>query len=158
VKQGKAGHNRMDGSALVRTFLVFFVGGLLLTTAVISFFLIGEMVWLHCIHDNPNLTCADALFFAAASPFYGIVIGMGVNFLPLLAGALLAVLGRAFFREVPLWYVIAILPACVLAYVAQTTSWYPHDDVRPLSERLLVYAALQLPCLMICWWWDRRAR
>jgi hypothetical protein len=147
----------MDGSAMVRTFLVFFVGGLLLTTAVISLFMICGMVWLNCLHDSPNQTCGDALFFAAASPFYGIVIGMGVNFLPLVVGALLAVVGRAVFRDVPLWYVMAILPACVLAYVAQGSSWYPHDEVRPLSERLLMFSAFQVPCLLICWWWDRRA-
>jgi len=147
----------MDGSAMVRTFLVFFVGGLLLTTAVISLFMICGMVWLNCLHDSPNQTCGDALFFAAASPFYGIVIGMGVNFLPLVVGALLAVVGRAVFRDVPLWYVMAIIPACVLAYVAQGSSWYPHDEVRPLSERLLMFSAFQVPCLLICWWWDRRA-
>jgi hypothetical protein len=147
----------MDGSAMVRTFLVFFVGGLLLTTAVISLFMIGGMVWLNCLHDSANQTCGDALFFAAASPFYGIVIGMGVNFLPLVVGAALAVLGRAIFRDVPLWYLMAIIPACVLAYVAQGSSWYPHDDVRPLSERLLMFSAFQVPCLLICWWWDRRA-
>jgi hypothetical protein len=147
----------MDGSAMVRTFLVFFVGGLLLTTAVISLFMIGGLVWVNCLQDNPNPTCADALFFAAASPFYGIVIGMGVNFLPLVVGALLAVVGRAVFRDVPLWYVLAILPACVLAYVVQGSSWYPHDEVRPLSERLLMFSVFQVPCLLICWWWDRRA-
>jgi hypothetical protein len=146
----------MDGSAMVRTFLVFFVGGLLLTTAVISLFLIGGMVWLHCLHDNPNHTCAEALFFAAALPFYAIVVGMGFNFLPLVVGAALAVLGRAVFHHVPLWYVMAILPACVLAYVAQGSSWYPYEEVRPLSERLLVFSAFQVPCLLICWWWDRR--
>ena len=57
--------------ALFRTFLVFFVGGLLMTTAVISLFLIGGIVWLDCLHDNPNHTCGDALFFVAVSPFYG---------------------------------------------------------------------------------------
>src|SRR5262245_21103278 len=128
----------MHGSAMVRTFLVFFVGGLLLTTAVISLVLIGNMVWLYCLNDNPNQTCAEALFFAAALPFYSIILGMGFNFLPLLIGALLAVIGRAIFRHVPLWYVIAILPACVLAYVAQGSSWYPHEETRSLSERLVL--------------------
>jgi hypothetical protein len=28
--------------------------------------------------------------------------------------------------------------------------------MRPLSERLLVFSALQMLCLLICWWWDRR--
>src|SRR5437879_3427267 len=102
----------MDGTAKVRTFLIFFAGGLLLTTAAISAFLIGNMVWLHCLHDNPSMTCGDALFYAAASPIYGIIIGMAVNFLPLAVAALLAVLGRARFRAVPLWYLIAMLPAC----------------------------------------------
>ena len=146
----------MDGSALIRTFLIFFAGGLLLTTAAISVLLIGNMVWLHCLDGNASQTCGDALFYAAASPIYGVIIGMGINFLPLAVGAVLAVTGRKLFRSLPLWYVIAILPACALAYLAQTSSWYPQDQARPLSERMLVYAVLQLPCLLICWWWDRR--
>jgi hypothetical protein len=146
----------MHGPALIRTFLIFFAGGLLLTAAAISIFLIGNMVWLQCLHDDPTQTCGDALFYGAASPIYGIIIGMGLNFLPLAVGALLAVLGRAFFRRLPFWYVIAILPACALAYVAQTSSWYPQEQMRPWSERLLVFSALQMLCLLICWWWDRR--
>ena len=142
--------------ALFRTFLVFFVGGLLMTTAVISLFLIGGIVWLDCLHDNPNHTCGDALFFVAVSPFYGIIIGMLVNFLPLMVGAALAVLGRAVFRYVPLWYLMAILAACVLAYRAQGSPWLPYDELRPLSERLLVFSAFQVLALLICWWWDRR--
>ena len=142
--------------ALFRTFLVFFVGGLLMTTAVISLFLIGGIVWLDCLHDNPNHTCGDALFFVAVSPFYGIIIGMLVNFLPLMVGAALAVLGRAVFRYVPLWYLMTILAACVLAYRAQGSPWLPYDELRPLSERLLVFSALQVLALLICWWWDRR--
>ena len=142
--------------ALFRTFLVFFVGGLLMTTAVISLFLIGGIVWLDCLHDNLNHTCGDALFFVAVSPFYGIIIGMLVNFLPLMVGAALAVLGRAVFRYVPLWYLMTILAACVLAYRAQGSPWLPYDELRPLSERLLVFSAFQVLALLICWWWDRR--
>ena len=142
--------------ALFRTFLVFFVGGLLMTTAVISLFLIGGIVWLDCLHDNPNHTCGDALFFVAVSPFYGIIIGMLVNFLPLMVGAALAVLGRAVFRYVPLWYLMTILAACVLAYRAQGSPWLPYDELRPLSERLLVFSAFQVLALLICWWLDRR--
>ena len=143
--------------ALFRTFLVFFVGGLLMTTAVISLFLIGGIVWLDCLHDNLNHTCGDALFFVAVSPFYGIIIGMLVNFLPLMVGAALAVLGRAVFRYVPLWYLMTILAACVLAYRAQGSPWLPYDELRPVSERLLVFSAFQVLALLICWWWDRRA-
>ena len=142
--------------ALFRTFLVFFVGGLLMATAVISLFLIGGIVWLDCLHDNLNHTCGDALFFVAVSPFYGIIIGMLVNFLPLMVGAALAVLGRAVFRYVPLWYLMAILAACVLAYRAQGSPWLPYDELRPLSERLLVFSAFQVLALLICWWLDRR--
>jgi hypothetical protein len=114
------------------------------------------MVWLYCLDGNPNQACGDALFYGAASPIYGVIIGMGINFLPLAVGAVLAVTGRKLFRSLPLWYVIAILPACALAYLAQTSSFYPQDQMRPLSERLLVFSALQLLCLLICWWWDRR--
>ena len=142
--------------ALFRTFLVFFIGGLFMTTAVISLFLIGGIVWLDCLHDNPNHTCGDALFFVAVSPFYGIIIGMLVNFLPLMVGAALAVLGRAVFRYVPLWYLMTILAACVLAYRAQGSPWLPYDELRPVSERLLVFSAFQVLALLICWWWDRR--
>jgi len=147
----------MDGIFLVRTFLIFFLGGLLLTAAAIGLFMIGDMVWLHCIHDNPSQTCGDALFFSVASPIYGIIIGMGLNFLPLAVAAVLAVLARAYFKRVPLWFLIVILPACVLAFVAQGTSWYPHEnEVHPLSGRTLVFSGFQALCLLFLWWWDRR--
>jgi len=146
----------MDGPSLFRTFLVFLLGGLALTTAAVSIFFVGGLVWHHCFLDSPNPSCADTLFYAGAFPLYGLVIALGLNFLPLVVGAVLAVLGRVFFRRVPLWYLLVILPGCVLAYVAQISSWYPQDVVRPLSERLPMYAVLQMPCLLICWWWDRR--
>lgn len=135
--------------ALLRTFLVFFVGGLLMTAVVICLLLTGDAVSKHCFHENPNLTCADALLFVAVSPVYGIGIGMALNFLPLMVGAVLAVLGRAAYRQLPLWYVLAILPACVLAHSTQTTSWLP-------DGRLLLFAAFQMVALLVCWWWERR--
>ena len=144
------------GPAMFRTFLVFFVGGLLMTTAVISLFLIGEIVWLDCFHDNPDLACADALLLVLVSPLYGVTMGMVVNFLPLITAAALAVLGRLVFRSLPLWYVMAILPACVLAYAAQGSWWLPHSEVRVLTERILTFSAFQIPTLLICWWWDQR--
>src|SRR5262249_42482661 len=146
----------MQGPALLRTFLVFFVGGLLLTAVVISLFLIGDSVWRDCLHDNPADACADALFVAATSPIYGLVLGMGLNFLPLLVAAGLAVLGRAIFREVPLWDVIAIPPARVLAHSVQASPGVDSAGARPLFGRPLLFSALQTPVLLICWWWDRR--
>lgn len=145
-----------DLIALLRTFLIFFVGGLLMTAAVICLLLVGDNVWRHCLHDNPNFRCGDALLFAAVSPVYAIGIGMALNFLPLIVGAILAVFGRAIFRHVPLWYLIVIVPACVLAHFTQRTSWLPHVELRPLSQRLLLFTALQVMTLLICWWWDRR--
>jgi len=128
-----------------------------MTAAVISLYLTGGIVWLDCLHDNPNHPCADALLFVAVSPFYGITIGMAVNFLPLIVGAALAVLGQAVFRRMPLWYLIVILLACVLAFSTQGSSWLPYDGPRPLFERLLIFSAFQAPALLICWWWDRRS-
>jgi hypothetical protein len=146
----------MNGPAMLRTFLVFFVGGLLTATAVISAILGGGIIWLDCLHDNPGHVCGDALLFAAISPFYGLLLGVLVGFLPIFIGAALAVVGRAFFHRVPLWYVTAMLPACVLAYAAQGAPWFPYDVLRPLSERVLMFAGVQAPALLICWWWDRR--
>jgi hypothetical protein len=143
--------------AMLRTFLVFLLGGLLIATAVITLFLIGQTVWLDCLHDNSTLTCGDALLFVVVSPVYGIGIAMALYFLPIIVGTALAVLGRAILGYVPLWYVMAILPVCVLAYSTQTTSWFPpNTELRPLWERLLMFSALQLPALLVCWWWDRR--
>jgi hypothetical protein len=146
----------MDAATMIRTSLIFFVGGLLLATAAISAFMIGDMVWRSCWHSDPTQTCAAALFFATAVPFYAIVLAMGLNFLPLFVGAVLAVVGRAVFGRLPLWFLMTMLPACALAYVAQESSWYPHEAARPLPDRLLIFAAFQVPCLLICWWWDRR--
>jgi hypothetical protein len=81
---------------------------------------------------------------------------MAVGFLPLLVGATLAVLGQAVFRHLPLWYVMATLPVCILAYGAQGAPWLPHNQLRPLSERLLMFSAFQVSALLICWWWERR--
>src|SRR5215475_12298032 len=41
--------------AIFRTFLVFFLGGLLIATVVITVVLIGRTVWLDCFHDNATL-------------------------------------------------------------------------------------------------------
>jgi hypothetical protein len=115
----------MKGPALLRTFLIFFVGGLLIAAAVISLVMTGGIIWLDCLHDNPGHVCGDALLFAAMSPIYGLLLGMFVGFLPIFVGAVLAVLGRAFLHRIPPWYVIAMLPACVLIYAAQGRRGFP---------------------------------
>jgi hypothetical protein len=74
--------------AMLRTFLVFFVGGLLMTATVICLLLIGDTVCRHCLDDKSNLTCGDALLFVAVSPVYGIGIGMALNFLLVFPGFL----------------------------------------------------------------------
>jgi hypothetical protein len=145
----------MNGPAMLRTFLVFFAGGWLAATAVITAILSCGIIWLDCLHDNPGHVCGDALMFAAASPFYGLLLGMLVGFLPILVGAALAVLCRAFLDDVPLWYVIVMVPACVLAYAAQGSPWFPYDVLRPVSERVLMFSGFQAPALLICWWWDQ---
>ncbi len=142
--------------AVFRTFLVFFLGGILIATAVISLSLIGQYVWLDCLHDNPTRTCGDSLLFVVVSPVYGIVIAMGLYFLPIIVGTALAVFGRAIFGYVPLWYVTAILPVCALAYSTQTKSWFPNAEMHLPWERLMMFSAIQLPLLLVCWWWDRR--
>jgi hypothetical protein len=58
----------MNGPAMLQTFLVFFVGGLLRATAVISLALSGGIIWFDCLHDNPGHVCGDALLFTAISP------------------------------------------------------------------------------------------
>jgi hypothetical protein len=146
----------MNGSLMLRTFLVFFVGGLLVAIGVISLVLSGGAIWMDCFHDNPGHACGDAIFFAAVTPFYGVVLALFVAFLPLAVGATLATLGRAVLRHIPLWYALAILPACVLAYLAQGSPWFPYDTVRPFFERLWMFSGFQAAALLICWQWDRR--
>ena len=142
--------------AMFRTFLVFFLGGLLVATVGITLILIGQIVWLDCLHDSPTRTCGDALLFVVVSPVYGIEIAMALYCLPLIVGTAFAVLGRAILGYVPLWYVMAMLPFCVLAYSTQAKSWFPNAELRPLWERLLMFSGIQLPALLVCWWWDRR--
>ena len=64
--------------AMFRTFLVFFLGGLLVATVGITLILIGQIVWLDCLHDSPARTCGDALLFVVVSPVYGIGIAMAL--------------------------------------------------------------------------------
>src|SRR5262249_18719307 len=137
----------MNGPMMLRTFLVFFVGGWLTAAAVISLVLSSAAIWMDCFHNNPGHVCGDALFFAAVTPFYGIVLGLFVGFLPLVVGAVLAVLGRAVLRRVPLWYALALLPACMLAYLAQGAPWFPYDTMRSLPERLWLFSGFQAAAL-----------
>ncbi len=146
----------MKKVAVLRTFLVFFVGGVLLATAVISSVMMGAAIWMDCFDNDPHHFCGDGILLAAVMPFYSAVIAMFVGFIPLVVGAILAALGRAFFRCVPLWYVMAVLPVCVLAYVANGSPWFPHEAPRSVSERLLLITAFQAAALLVCWWWDRR--
>jgi hypothetical protein len=142
--------------AAFRTFLIFFVGGVLFATAAISVVLMGASIWTDCFHGDPHRICGDGILLAAVMPFYSIVVAMFVGFVPLVMGAVLAALGRAFFGRVPLWYVLAMLPVCVLAYVANGSPWFPREAPRSASERLLLVAVFQAAALLICWWWDRR--
>jgi hypothetical protein len=141
---------------MLRTFLVFFVGGWLLAAAALTFVLAGGMIWMDCFHDNRGHVCGDALLFILVAPFYGIGLAMSVCFVPVIVGALFAVLSQAVFRRVPMWYAMAILPVCVLAYFAQGAPWLAGDSGRPLSERLLMVAGIQAAALLlICWRLDR---
>ena len=140
--------------AMFRTFLVF--PRWTIGRYRITLILIGQIVWLDCLHDSPTRTCGDALLLVVVSPVYGIEIAMALYCLPLIVGTAFAVLGRAILGYVPLWYVMAMLPFCVLAYSTQASSWFPNAKLRPLWERLLMFSALQFAALLVCWWWDRR--
>ncbi|MBO0753345.1 MAG: hypothetical protein J2P53_14600 [Bradyrhizobiaceae bacterium] len=143
----------MKGPVLLRTFLAFFLGGLLLATVVISLVMSGSMIWAGCFHDDPGYLCGDALLFAAVTPFYGVVFAMFAGFLSLLAGAVLAAVGRAVLGHVPLWYAMVSLPLCLLAYYVQGAPWFEDG---PMSERLMLVAALQGAALLTGWWLDGR--
>jgi hypothetical protein len=150
------GRDGMRKIAVLRTFLVFFVGGLLLATAVVSAVMMGAAIWVDCFDDDPLHACGDGILLAAVMPFYSIVIAMFVGFMPLIVGAILAALGRAFFRHPPLWYAIAILPICVLAWLANGSPWFPSEAPHAPSLRLLMVVVFQAAALLICWWWERR--
>jgi hypothetical protein len=119
---------------------------------------VGELIWVDFLHHNPHRTRQHALLLAALSPLYGIVMAIMLKLLPLLTGAGLAVLGRAIFRNLPLWYLIAILPVCALADQAQGLWLLSNsgEELRSLTMRLLMFSAYQVPALLGCWWWARR--
>ena len=62
--------------AMFRTFLVF--PRWTIGRYRITLILIGQIVWLDCLHDSPTRTCGDALLLVVVSPVYGIEIAMAL--------------------------------------------------------------------------------
>ena len=143
----------MKKIAALRTFLVFFVGGVVLGTVGVTVIMSFEIIRTGCFGDDPDAVCGDALLIALTTWFPASGIAMSAAFVPVLAGAVLAALGRALFGRVPLWYAIAVVPACVLAYLAVGA---PAIVPAPLAARLVVAAAFQATALMAGWWLDGR--
>jgi hypothetical protein len=148
--------HRMSEAAIIRTFLVFFGGGLLMTAAVIGVFSLVEDVRLLCFEGNAGYSCGNVIWIALATPFAAIMVAMTANLLPLIAGPLLAALGRGIFHRVPVWYLPVILAVCVLVRLAQTPhEFYFYGRPVALAEHVVGYSIFQFPILLICWWWDR---
>jgi hypothetical protein len=142
----------MNGPESLRMFLLFFIGPWLIAAAAVACVLVGTAIWSDCLHDSPGHVCGDALLFVLIAPFYSIGFAMSVWFMPMVVGALLAVLGGAIFGRVPAWYAMAVLPVCALAYVAQGAPWFAADAERALWARVLIVAGVQaVAVLLICW-------
>jgi hypothetical protein len=141
-----------------KTFWIFLGGGFLIMTAMMSFWLISEVIRIDFLRDNPHRTREHALLLAVLSPLYGAFFVLFLKLLPLLAGAALAAVGRAIFRTLPFWYLILTLAVCLLVEDAQGLWRDTDSDEGPpvLSVRLLMSFLYQGPSLLICWWWDRR--
>lgn len=143
----------MKTIAALRTFLVFFVGGIILGVAVGTLVLGFQVLRAGCLAAIPGAACGDAVLVALTLwvPATGAVFGLA--FAPLLAGAVLAAVGRRFLDGVPLWYVMAVLPLCVLAYLGVGAPWIA---AVPLAGRLVIAAVFEAAALLLGWWLDGR--
>jgi len=141
-----------------RTFWIFLGGGFLIMTAMMSFWLISEVIRIDFLNNNPHRTREHALLLAVLSPLYGASFVLILKLLPLLAGAVLAAAGQAIFRSLPLWYLILTLAVCLLVEDAQGLWRVTDSDEGPpvLPMRVLMSFVYLAPSLLICWWWDRR--
>lgn len=141
--------------AALKTGLVFFVGGVVLGTVVGTAVLSFDAIARGCFAAVDGApVCADAVLLALTLWVPAIGATVGIAFVPLLAGAVLAAAGRRFLGRVPLWYAAAMVPPCVLAYLAVGAPWL--DAAAPLGHRVALAAAFQAAALGVGWWFDGR--
>jgi len=140
--------------AALKTFLVFFVSGVALGTAMATVVLIFDAIWTDCFAGIPGTpVCGDGVLVALTLWVPAVGTTMGIAFVPLLAGAVLAAVGRRLLDRIPLWYAAAILPLCLLAYLAVGAPWLQET---PLAYRLVLVAAFEAAALLLGWWLDGR--
>ena len=142
-------------------FVVFLLLGFTIDAACFGLWSAANVVWVDFLHTNPNRSQANALTMLALSPIYGAVGAFGLNALPLIVGAIGAKLGSLRSGQVPFWVLVALLPACGLAFAIQGQWLFdsyedgPQPSVWNVAAQMCV---LQIPTLLGCWLWTRRPR
>jgi hypothetical protein len=143
-----------------RTVVSFLALGFILQAAAIAVWSIGDLVFDDFIHDNPYRPRSDALIQIALSPLRGLFGALMISELWLGGATILALASHRIWGRVPFGSIMVMLPICgSLLYLQGQVVLAPGDTDLDFSlpHAVLRNAAMQLPILIGCWWWNDRA-
>jgi hypothetical protein len=160
IKPGVSGEWGREGGTSKpkwRVFLVFFLGGLAVSTILFSGMLAWDVVWADLLHDNPNRSKNQALTLLRLSPLEGLIFTfLGSSSANLTAGAS-AELAFRLYGRVPICWLLGSVPLCALATVVQVHSFTASaEEPASLSRQMMLFSAYHLPGLLGCWSFSRR--
>lgn len=140
---------KLVSSSLKRTFIVFLVGGLILSVAENVIILVWDILWIDFINYNPYRSQTHALYLIAQSPIDALIVSLYYS-PPLIIGASIAVISHGIWGRVPFFSLIIMLPFCAYAIYKQVPSGPKALDYLDF----LWFSLSHLPVLVGCWWWS----
>jgi len=147
----KESTNKLASGSMKRTLLIFIFGGFILNVAVNMIYVICRVIWIDFVHYNPHRSQLNALYLIAQSPIDALILTLYYS-LPVIVGAIVAMVSHRIWGRVPFYSLVAMLPLCVFTLYKQMPS-------RPIPlgyTDILWLFILQLPVVVGCWWWSNR--
>lgn len=149
---GKESTTKPASSSMVRTLLIFVLGGFILHFVEIMVLDVCDTVWIDFLHYNPHRSQSDALYLMAQSPITALLATLLYAKLPVIVGAVVAMISHRIWGHVPFFSLTVMLPLCVFALYIQIPSGpIPFDYM----DFLWLFLK-ELPVLVGCWWWSDR--
>jgi hypothetical protein len=112
---------KLASGSMKRTLLIFIIGGFILNVAVYMVNDICGIIWIDFIHDNPHRSQLNALYLIAESPITGLILTLYYS-LPVIVGAIVAMVSHRIWGRVPFYSLVVMLPLCVFTLYKQMPS------------------------------------
>ena len=138
-------------------FWVFLLLGFMIDVGFGSLVIALRLVGTDLLHTNIHRSHANAWMMIALSPFYSLLLTLGLFSLARLVGAIGAKLGSLYSGQVPLWVLVILVPVCGL--VTATQGVFVENDPSLLTWNLaFLLSSNQVLPLAGCWLWTHESR